>query len=304
MNKKAGSAIGLMLLTSAWFGLQAWITQSGVRASSALAFNTERYIVAALLMGSICLITRSKFTKKAVFAGIAVGVAYAFTIGLESQALAYGAAGRVTFIGSLFVAFTPFLAYFLRSEKLYRMTILGSLIMLIGAAQLLLTPNGSTAGDVYGILRAVACSFMLILVGHYSKTDWRVMCFVNSVTITIISFLGAIITGQTQFSVQTEVLLPVIVSAVIGSVGCFIVMSWSGRYISGAFMSVLFFLDSPFSVIWGVLFIKEALTFVSLASYLLIAVGALLALTAGKFRAPSFNMLLRERMRLKSLTIN
>lgn len=304
MDKKTGSAIGLMFLTSVWFGLQAWITQSGVRASSALAFNTERYIVAALVMGGICLVTRAKFTKRAVFGGVAVGVAYAFTIGLESQALAYGAAGRVTFIGSLFVAFTPFLAYFLRSEKLYRVTIMGSVIMLIGAAQLLLTPNGSTAGDIYGILRAVACSFMLILVGHFSKTDWRVMCFVNSVTITIISFFGAMLTGQTQFSLQTEVLIPVAVSGVIGSVGCFIVMNWAGRYISGAFMSVLFFLDSPFSVIWGVLLVKEVLSSGSLAAYLLIAVGAVLALMAGNFRAPSFNLSLKERMGVKSLTVN
>ncbi|MEP6984476.1 MAG: DMT family transporter [Chloroflexota bacterium] len=304
MNNKSVYAIGLMLLSSIWFGLQAWITQIGIRSSSALAFNTERYLIAAVAMGSICLITRAKFTKKAVFGGFAVGVAYAFTIGLESQALAYGAAGRVTFIGSLFVAFTPFLGYFLRSEKLYRVTIVGSLIMLIGAAQLLLAPNGSTTGDIYGILRAVACSLMLILVGHYSKTDWRVMCFVNSVTITLMSFLGAMLTGQTQFSLQTEVLIPVAVSGAIGSVGCFIMMTWAGRYISGAFMSVLFFMDSPFSVIWGVLLFKEVLSSGSVAAYLLIAIGAMLALTAGKFRVPSFNISLKERMRVKSITVN
>ncbi len=304
MNNKSVSAMGLMLLTSLWFGLQAWIAQAGIRASSALAFNTERYIIAALAMGGICLVTHTKFTKKAVFGGIAVGVAYAFTIGLESQALAHGGAGRVTFMGSLFVAITPFLGYFLRSEKLHRATIIGSLVMLIGAAQLLLTPNGSTAGDIYGILRAVACSFMIILVGHYSKTDWRVMCFVNSVTIALISMFGAVFTGQTQFSFQAEVLVPVAFSGVIGSVGCFIVMTWAGRHISGAFMSVLFFLDSPFSVIWGVLLFKEVLSSGSLTAYLLIAVGAVFALTAGKLRIPVANLFLIERIRVRSLSAN
>jgi len=304
VKNKSVTAIGLMLLTSIWFGLQAWITQTGIRASSALAFNTERYLIAALALGCICLVTRAKLTKKAIFGGFAVGIAYTFTVGLESQALAFGAAGRVTFIGSLFVAFTPFLGYFLRSEKLYRTTIIGSLIMLIGAAQLLLIPNESSAGDFYGILRAFACSFMLILVGHYSKTDWRVMCFVNSVTIALISFLGAIFTGQTQFSLQTEVLIPAAVSGVIGSVGCFIVMTWAGRYISGSLLSVLFFLDSPFSVIWGVLLYKEAISSGSLAAFILIAIGAVLALTAGKLGIPQANLSLIQRLRVRNLSVN
>ncbi len=304
MNNKPVYAIGLMLLTSIWFGLQAWITQTGIHASSALAFNTERYLIAAVALGCICLITRAKFTRRAICGGFVVGVAYTFTVGLESQALAFGAAGRVTFIGSLFVAFTPFLGYFLRSEKLYRTTIIGSLIMLIGAAQLLLVPNGSSAGDFYGILRALACSFMLILVGHYSRTDWRVLCFVNTVTIALVSLLGALLTGQTQFSLQAEVLIPVTVSGVIGSVGCFIVMTWAGRYISGALMSVLCFLDSPFSIIWGVLLYKETLSSGSLAAFVLIAIGAVLALTAGKFRVRQTKVLFIQRIRVHSLTVN
>ncbi len=304
MKNKSVTAIGLMLLTSIWFGLQAWITQTGIRASSALAFNTERYLMAAVVLGCICLVTRAKLTKKAIFGGFAVGIAYTFTVGLESQALAFGAAGRVTFIGSLFIAFTPFLGYFLRSEKLYRTTLIGSLIMLIGAAQLLLAPNGSSAGDFYGILRALACSFMLILVGYYSKTDWRVMCFVNTSTIALVSLLGALLTGQTQFSLQTEVLVPVVVSGIIGSVGCFIVMTWAGRHISGSLMSVLFFLDSPFSVIWGVLLYKEAISSGSLAAFILIAIGAMLALTAGKLRIPQANLSLIQRLRVRNLTVN
>jgi drug/metabolite transporter (DMT)-like permease len=304
VKNKSVTAIGLMLLTSIWFGLQAWITQTGIRASSALAFNTERYLMAAIVLGCICLVTRAKLTKKAIFGGFAVGIAYTFTVGLESQALAFGAAGRVTFIGSLFIAFTPFLGYFLRSEKLYRTTLIGSLIMLIGAAQLLLASNGSSAGDFYGILRALACAFMLILVGYYSKTDWRLMCFANTSTIALVSLLGALLTGQTQFSLQTEVLVPVVVSGIIGSVGCFIVMTWAGRHISGSLMSVLFFLDSPFSVIWGVLLYKEAISSGSLAAFILITIGALLALTAGKLRIPQANLSLIQRLRVRNLTVN
>ncbi|MEO8613338.1 MAG: DMT family transporter, partial [Chloroflexota bacterium] len=275
-----------MLLISMWFGLQAWFTQSAIHVSSALAFNTERYLIAALVMGGICLVTRAKFTRRGILGGFLVGVAYAFTIGFESQALGQGAAGRVTFLGSLFVAIMPFLAYATRSEKLYPAAILGSVIMLMGAWQLLGVQDGAVGGDIYGILRALACAIMLLLVGRHAQEDWRISCFSMFVVIAGISFVGALITGQTQFSVQTEVLLPVLASALVGSVVCMAAMTWAGRYLSGSVMGVIFFLDSPFAVIWGVLLYKEALNPSSFLAYVFIVIGAIFALTAGKLQTP------------------
>jgi Ca2+/Na+ antiporter len=89
--------------------------QPSIQATSALAFNTGRYLVAAVVIGAICLVTRARFTKQAVLRGSLVGLAYAFTVGFEGQALAQG---RVTFLGSLFVALMPFLGYLFRSTRL------------------------------------------------------------------------------------------------------------------------------------------------------------------------------------------
>ena len=289
MSDKTKLAMGIMFFFSMWYGLQGWLTQTGIHASSALAFNTKRYLIAALVMGGICIVTRAKFTKRAVFGGFAVGLAFAITISLESQALSSGSVGRVTFMGSLFVAFMPFLARIARSEKLRPAAVIGSVVMLFGAWQLLFVPDGSSLGDLFAVLRAVACSIMLLLVGRYAGEDWRVSCFVNITTVAIISCAGAIVTGQTQFSWQPDVLAPVLVSALVGSVGGIISMTWCGRYLSASATGVLVFLDSPFSVIWGVLLFKEMLTPASLGAYALIGIGAVCALTAGTMPLPQIN---------------
>ena len=296
MNSKTKLAIGIMVFFSMWFGLQAWLTQTGIHASSALAFNTERYLIAALIMGGFCLVTRAKFTKRAVFGGFAVGLVFAIMIGMESQALGSGSAGRVTFLGSLFVAVMPFLARFTRAEKCEPTAIIGSAIMLVGAWQLLFVSDGTSAGDGYGLLRALTCSIMIVLIGRYAGEDWRVSTFVNVTVVATVSFIGAILSGQTQFSLQPEVLSPVLISAVVGSVAGVGFMTWCGRYLSSSAAGVLYFLDSPFSVLWGVLLFGESLASESLVAYMVIGVGAFLALTAGTLRLPQMSLRLLDRL--------
>jgi drug/metabolite transporter (DMT)-like permease len=304
MNAKSKLAIILMFLTSIWFGLQSWLTQSAIHSSSALAFNTERYTIAALVMGVICLITRVKFTKLDMIGGAASGIAFAIMIGLESQSLELGSAGRVTFLGSLFVAIMPVAAWLVRSEKLFPAALAGSAIMLVGAWNLLFVQDSNNLGDVYGVLRAAACSVMLLVVAHFAAADWRTLCFINMTTVAVISLIGTFITGQTQFSVEVNVLAPVIASALIGSVLCLAVVTWSARTLSGSLMGILFFLDAPFSVIWGILLFKEPLSLSGLSAYLLIVIGAILAITAGTYKVPQFSIRFIEFLKLRHRTSN
>src|SRR5262245_58731016 len=62
---KSKLAIVTMLAISLWFGVQAWMNQAAIHASNALAFNSERYAIAAAIMGFICWRVRARFTKRA-----------------------------------------------------------------------------------------------------------------------------------------------------------------------------------------------------------------------------------------------
>ncbi|MBK8020893.1 MAG: DMT family transporter [Chloroflexi bacterium] len=286
MNRKAQVAIVVMFLTAVWFGLQPWITQSAVQLSSAAAFNTQRYVIAAALMGIVCLATRAKVTRRALISGGAVGLAYAVTIGFEMEALAAGSVGRVTFIGSLFVAFMPFLGFLLHRRKIQRASILGGVLMVAGVWWLFYTPNALTGGDLYALLRAAAAAGLLLAIEKFAGADWRVSSFVNFCVVALCSFAAALFSGQTQFSMQSDVLLPALIAALFGSVLCMVGMQWSGRWITATLMGVMLFMDSPMAVVWGMVMGKESLTPTSMLAYTLIAVGAIAALTAGSLRLP------------------
>lgn len=286
MLTKTRLATGIMLLVALWFGLQAWINQSAIHASSALAFNTQRYVIAAGIMGAICWIGRARFTRQAVISGGAVGLAFALTIAFESQALSVGSAGRVTFLGSLFVAVVPFLGFVLRGQKIHPAALGGAALMLGGVWWLFYTPGEQAGGDLFALLRAGSCAVLLLVIERYAGADWRVSSFVNFCVVAAFSVGAAYLTGQAQFTLQLDVLLPAMICALVGSVVGMAMMMWSGRHLSATLMGVLIFLDSPFAVIWGVVLGKELLTTTALLAYTLIGLGAFFALTAGSLRLP------------------
>jgi drug/metabolite transporter (DMT)-like permease len=290
MTRKSSIAVVLMLGVMLWFGLQMWINQAGIHASGALAFNSQRYLIAAVTMGIICWVVRVNITKRAVIAGCATGIAYAVMISFESQSLMLESAERSSVLGSLFILFMPILSYITRRRKLMTMEIGGSVVMLLGAWWLFGAPNGNLAGDAFALLRALFYALMLLVVQRFAGEDWRASCFVNLTVVAIFSIGMAFSTGQMQFSLQREVLIPAILSAVIGSVVCCSVLLWSGRYLRSSLFGVLNFLDAPFTVIWGVVLGKGSLTTSSLLAYLLIGLGAVCVLMAGNIRPLRFKL--------------
>ncbi|MEO8391999.1 MAG: DMT family transporter [Chloroflexota bacterium] len=282
-------AIGTMLVVTLWFGLQTWMNQTAIHASSALAFNSERYAIAAVIMGFLCWRVRARFTKRAVLGGCAVGFAFALMITCESQALLLGSAERTSFLGSLFVILMPFLGLLFRGQKLYPVAVIGSVIVIIGTWCLFGAPNGSRGGDLFGLLRAGACAGMLLAIQHFADEDWRVSCFINLSVVAAFSIAVAGLTGQLQVSLQPTVLFPAAISAVLGSVAGASALIWSGRHLPSSLAGVLMFLEAPFTLLWGVLLMGAVLTPMSLLAYILIGTGAVCVLSAGSTALPQLN---------------
>lgn len=167
--------------------------------------------------------------------------------------------------------------------------------MLLGAWRLLFVPEGSSLGDVFAILRAASCATLVLTLKRYGGRDWRVSSFVNFSVVAFVSLVSAGISGQTQFAAQPDVLLPVVISAVVGSIICMAIILRCQRYLSSAANGVLWFLDSPFTVIFGVLLGRELLTASSILAYFLIATGAGHVLTAGTLKLLQLKLAFSER---------
>ncbi len=293
MNKYARMAVGMSLFVTVWYGLQAWFVQSAVRASSPLAFNAERYLLASLLLGGFCFIKRIPLTRRALQGGALLGTVFTVAVAADTQGIALGSAGRVVFLGSLYVAFLPLCALLFRRPNVRAAAVIGSLVVLLGGGLLLYTPDGTFASDFFGILRALAFGVYLLLLSRYAHEDWRVLSLVSAVVVAGLSIVLAVVTDQARFSLSVDVLAPVILSALMGTILCAAVTLWSGRFLSPALMGMISFLESPFTVIWGILLGREVLSINSLAAFAIISVGAVLVLGANAIRLPALRLTAR-----------
>ncbi len=300
MNARTQSALGLMLLVTLWFGFQAWFVQSAVYASSALAFNAERFITASVLLTGICIFARVRVSKRAVTGGVLIGLIFTAAIAAETQALALGSPGRAGFLGSIYVAFLPFIALKFRAETLHPSAIIGSIIVLAGGGVLLYTPDGNFMSDIYAVLRAIAFSGYLLLLRTYAHEDWRVMGLVSALVVSMLSIILAVVTDQAHFSLSVGVLAPVTAAALVGTIACVALTSWSGRYLNALLMGIVSFFESPFTVVWGIVFGRELLSTTSLAAFVIITVGAVLALSNRLFSLPKFHVRIRAASRTAS----
>jgi drug/metabolite transporter (DMT)-like permease len=266
-----------------WFGFQTWLMQSGVRASSPLAFNAERFGLAALCMAIICLLSRVRLSRRAVIGGLWIGLVIMIGMACQSQALVSDPAGRASFLGSTYVALMPFLGLIFRREKLTVATVSGSGIMLLGAWWLFYVPGGSVICDAFAVTRAISVAAYILVLARFAHEDWRVVCLVEFVVVSLLSAGLAVGVGQAQFSLSPEVLIPVAACGLIGSAVCATGQIWSQRYLSAPVVGVLSFAEAVFALAWGVVANMQTLSWTSLGACITILIGAMLVLTAGSF---------------------
>ena len=256
-----------------WFGFQAWVMQSAVRASSPLTFNAERFGVAFVLMALLCLICRQQLTGRALRGGLILGGIAACSFACESFSVRYDPAGRASFLGSLYVIALPLGAWLLLRKRQSMLTVLGCGLVLIGAFMLLYTPGGTLLGDRFALIRAGLFALLISANRHFGSEDFRFMTLIQFGIVCLFSTTGAIATNQAPFSFSWEVFGPALACGIGGSAMGVALELWAQARLPMATVGVLSFSEAPMTVLWGLLLGKQTLAVTALAAFGLIALG-------------------------------
>jgi len=140
-----------------------------------ILFLAYRFGIASLLM---LLLFRSKVIKMETFKeGFILGLTLFFGHGFQIVGLKYTTASNSAFITSLYVVFTPFIAYFLLGDRLKSRDALSLIIALTG---LYLISGASTEigyGDFLTALCALSFAFQIVLVQRFGAKDYLSLAF-------------------------------------------------------------------------------------------------------------------------------
>ena len=140
-----------------------------------ILFLAYRFGLASLLM---LLIFRSKVLKKETLKeGFIIGLTLFFGHGFQIVGLKYTTASNSAFITSLYVVFTPFIAYFILREKLKLRDVISLVIALFGLYLISGARLDFNYGDLLTVLCALSFAFQIVLIQKFGEKDYLSLAF-------------------------------------------------------------------------------------------------------------------------------
>ena len=270
----------LIIVTIIWGG--GFIFQSlGGKLLSPFTLNFLRSILASVFLFVLILInkplknTTSKVNYKSlILGGFLMGIALATASVLQQIGINNEGAGKSGFLTSLYVIFVPFIGLLFKN-KLTIKALFAAILSLIG----LYLINYSNAyfsfsyGSICLILCAFCFAFQIIFIDKFSKNNNPlVLSFIQFLTCTIIYLPLALIFEIKDFNSDVFIKsLPSILYLGIGSSGvAYTLQVYAQKNVNATVSTIIMSLESVFSLIFGILFLKESHTLIQYIGCLVI----------------------------------
>jgi len=171
MNRSEAVLLGI---TAIW-GTTFPVMKVSLNYVSPILFLAYRFGIASLLM---LILFRSKVLRReTLLEGFVLGLTLFFGHGFQIVGLEYTTASNSAFITSLYVVFTPFIAYYLLGSRIERRDFLALLMALTG---LYLISGASLKfgyGDFLTTICALSFAFQIVLVEKFGESDYLSLAF-------------------------------------------------------------------------------------------------------------------------------
>lgn len=208
----------LLLITVLW-GFTFPVMKISIAQMPPLLFLAYRFGAASLLM---LLLFRSRVVKKETFLeGAVLGVTLFFGHGFQIVGLKYTTPPNSAFITSLYVVFTPFIAYFLLRDKLRRSDITSLLIAIAGLYLISGAKGHINYGDMLTVLCAISFAFQIVLVQKFGESDYLSLAFWQIFWNSTLSLIASLAIEEPVFPTELAPWAGIIYTSVFATVIAF-----------------------------------------------------------------------------------
>ncbi len=291
------AATSLLTLAAIW-GATFFMVKDATSAFPVLAFLTVRFAIASAALLPITLFslrqthrwpTRAEW-RWGIFAGTLFCGGYIF----QTFSLRLIDSGRAGFVTGLYVVLVPILAFIFLRYPISRRVLIGMILAFAGMVCLGYAPGGTLLGDGLAFACAISFASHILAVEKMPRAaNWRFMALLQSTTVMILSAVLMLIlsglrgcdSGVCQALATFADPLPTSIPTLVWAVATFTgllataaglaVQVWAQRHLSPSNAALIFALESPFSLVFGVLFRSEVLTLIGFIGCALIFAGTL-----------------------------
>lgn len=259
----------VLLLTALIWGCAFVAQSSGMDYVGPFTFQTSRSILGCLVLIPFILandaIKKKNNTyekqnpKTLILGGILCGTALTVASGLQQYGMQYSTAGKGAFITAMYIVLVPILGLFMKKKVnpiIWISVILGAL----GLYLLCIKEDFSLGeGDIYLILCAVAFSFHILIVDHFSaKVDGVKLSCLQFGVMFILSAIFMFMTETPNMADIKAAWLPICYAGIMSCGVGYTLQIVGQKYTEPTVASLLMSLESVFAVIAGIILLKEA----------------------------------------------
>ena len=278
MNTRA--KYNLLLVFTAMIWGSAFVAQKSGGTIGGFTYNGIRTLLGGLVLIPVYfLLRKNKEMKSSIIGGIFCGLALFIASNLQQFGINNTSASKAGFITSLYAIIVPFLSVFLH-KKIRPIVWLSVVISLIGLYLLNYSAEGLSIniGDIQLMLCALAFAFQILIIDHYSDhVNGVLMSATQFIVSGILSIVCMFLFEKPQINAILASQWPIVYAGVFSSAIAYTLQIVGQRYVPPTEASLIFCLESVFSLLAGTIFLHERMKVINYIGCLLIFIAVVLS---------------------------
>ena len=282
---KRNQAIFLLVLTTIIWGMGVVAQIAGMDYIHPFALNVHRSLAAGLFLLVVLLFfpkLRDVGTdlKATIQGGICCGICLSVAMALQQYGLQFTTAGKAGFITALYIVLVP-IGGILLHHAISKKTWLAVAIAAVGLYFISIQKGAGFSmgrGEFLIFLCAIAFTVHILVIDHFAdRVDGVAMSCIQFFTAAVISFFFVLPTGASLFGDCAKALPAILYLGILSSGVGFTLQIMGQRHTDPTTASLILSLESVFSLLGGLLILKESMTLREGLGSLLLFVAILIA---------------------------
>jgi len=269
----------LLVLTAMIWG-SAFVAQKSGGTIGGFTYNGIRTLLGGLVLIPIYfLLRKNKEMKTSIMGGIFCGLALFIASNLQQFGINNTSASKAGFITSLYAIIVPFLSVFLH-KKIRPIVWVSVVISLAGLYLLNYSAEGLSIniGDIQLMLCALAFAFQILIIDHYSDhVNGVLMSATQFIVAGLLSIVCMFLFEKPQINDILASWWPIVYAGVFSCAIAYTLQIVGQRYVPPTEASLIFCLESVFSLLAGTIFLHERMKAINYIGCLLIFIAVVLS---------------------------
>jgi drug/metabolite transporter (DMT)-like permease len=292
MSRSLKAHLLLLFATFVW-GATFIVIKSALTDATPLVFNAVRMVFAALVLCIIFFRQLRHMPIGALRAGIEVGTLMWLGYEFQTAGLLYTSASKSAFLTGVSVVLVPLLLAVFWRRHVNRYTLGGVTAACFGLYLLCVPARGFSLsalnrGDMLTLACAVAFAFQIIVLGRSAQRfEFAHLVPVEIAACAAWMLISIPIADRRGFIRFTPAMIwALAVTALVGTVGCFIIQAWAQRFTPPTHTALIFSLEPVFAGLTSYVVLGERLGLRAILGAALILAGVLASELLGHVQEP------------------